>query len=685
MRDYPKQFIQLLDRRLKFAVGAGLLLPLLIYALIAITLAYRDDEFAAEAATLSRAQQISEAVDARLLSIEAVMLAVTVLPAVREQRWSDAKEAISAVKNQNPDWENVIIRDLSNEQKIIELSPQGITQSGAEILTLTAKAPDSKMLLTNMIFSADGKPYMHALVKFRTPLEQAYVLEVVLNPLMVQQVLMSKAPQPGVSAIVDRRGVFVARTLDWERRIGKLSTPYVREAISKGDQGVYRGVTWEGMENYTAFFTSPRSNLSTHLAVTATLLDNRKQGGRLAAGLIALLTVAMAAAVMVLTLRFAAARRAAAERIEHAQRLEAVGQLTGGIAHDFNNMLAIVISSLDLAKRRLARGDTDIERFINSAIDGAGRAADLTRRLLAFSRKQPLSPTSVDINSVITDSVEILQRTLPANINISVLLANDIRPVFVDRNQLENVLINLVVNARDAISDGGDITISSNQSGRDDGSAWVALIVADTGRGMSAEVAARAFEPFFTTKPIGKGTGLGLSQINGFVIQSGGEISIDSSVGVGTTVTILLPQYDGQVKTTDSRSRANAGKSLPAGKIDELILLVEDEDQLRANIADALQTAGYTLLQAGSADDALLILEDNRDIRILVSDVILPTMNGRKLAELAIDIIPNLKVLLTTGFDNGIADDGFFKVLYKPFEMYDVALAIRTLLDEDGS
>lgn len=677
--------MQLLDRKLKLAVGAGLLFPLLIYALISITLAYRDDEFAAEAATLGRAQQISEAIDARLDSTEAVMFAVSVLPSIREQRWANAAEVLSAVTDQYPDWKNVVIRDLTNGQTAVELSPNGTTQSDADVLRLAANAPIGKMMISDMIFGADGKPTIHALMKFRPSTNEEYLLEVELSPSMVQNVLMSKAPGQGVSAVVDRRGMFVARTLDWEQRVGKPSTPYVRSAISSGNKGVYRGRTWEGMENYTAFYTSPRSSLSTHVAVTAALLDNRKQGGRVAAVLIAVLTIILAAAVMVLTLRFAAARRAASERVEHAQRLEAVGQLTGGIAHDFNNMLAIVISSLDLAKRRLARGETDVERFIDSAIEGAGRAADLTRRLLAFSRKQPLSPTTVDVNTVIKDSVEILQRTLPANISISVSLADDLPTVFVDRNQLENVLINLVVNARDAISDGGNIIISSSERRREEGSSWVSLIVTDTGRGMSADVVARAFEPFFTTKPMGKGTGLGLSQINGFVIQSGGEISIKSRVGEGTSVTILLPQYDGQPSKVDGQAPANPDKSIPVGSADELILLVEDEDQLRANVAYALETAGYTVLQAHSADDAIWLLETNRNICVLVTDIILPTMNGRKLAEHALHLIPSLKVLLITGFDDGIVDDEQFRVLYKPFEIYEVGVAVRTALDEDAS
>lgn len=677
--------MQLLDRKLKLAVGAGLLFPLLIYALISITLAYRDDEFAAEAATLGRAQQISEAIDARLDSTEVVMFAVSVLPSIREQRWANAAEVLSAVTDQYPDWKNVVIRDLTNGQTAVELSPNGTTQSDADVLRLAANAPIGKMMISDMIFGADGKPTIHALMKFRPSTNEEYLLEVELSPSMVQNVLMSKAPGQGVSAVVDRRGMFVARTLDWEQRVGKPSTPYVRSAISSGNKGVYRGRTWEGMENYTAFYTSPRSTLSTHVAVTAALLDNRKQGGRVAAVLIAVLTIILAAAVMVLTLRFAAARRAASERVEHAQRLEAVGQLTGGIAHDFNNMLAIVISSLDLAKRRLARGETDVERFIDSAIEGAGRAADLTRRLLAFSRKQPLSPTTVDINTVIKDSVEILQRTLPANISISVSLADDLPTVFVDRNQLENVLINLVVNARDAISDGGNIIISSSERRREEGSSWVSLIVTDTGRGMSADVVARAFEPFFTTKPMGKGTGLGLSQINGFVIQSGGEISIKSRVGEGTSVTILLPQYDGQPSKVDGQAPANPDKSIPVGSADELILLVEDEDQLRANVAYALETAGYTVLQAHSADDAIWLLETNRNICVLVTDIILPTMNGRKLAEHALHLIPSLKILLITGFDDGIVDDEQFRVLYKPFEIYEVGVAVRTALDEDAS
>lgn len=674
--------MQLLDRRLKLAVGAGLLLPLLIYALIVITLAYWDDESATEAATLSRAQQISESIDARLLSNEAVMRAVSVLPVIQDQRWTDAETIIAAITRQNPDWENVMVRDLNTGTTLIALSPRRDTQSDTDILALVRNTAVGKMLLSNILLDADGTPRTHALMKFRSSLGKDYLLEVVLNPSMVQKILMSKAPKQGVSAVVDGRGMFVARTLDWEQRIGKLSTPYVRDAISSGNKGVYRGRTWEGMENYTAFFTSPKSNLSTHVAVTATLLDNRKQGGRFAAALIALLTVVLAAAVMVLTLRFAAARRAAAARVEHAQRLEAVGQLTGGIAHDFNNMLAIVISSLELAKRRLARGETDIDRFIDSAIEGAGRAADLTRRLLAFSRKQPLSPTAVDVNAVITDSVEILQRTLPTNISISVSLENDIPLIFVDRNQLENVFINLVVNARDAISDSGHITISSGRRWRDDNTSWVVLLVTDTGRGMSKEVLARAFEPFFTTKPIGKGTGLGLSQINGFVIQSGGEIHIESRVGKGTTVTILLPQYDGNLSALADQSAARLDSPLPAGRTDELILLVEDEDQLRANMAFELETAGYTVLQAHSADDAIRLLEANRNICVLMTDIILPTMNGRKLAEHALDLIPTIKVLLMTGFDDGIASDEQFRILYKPFEMYEVGVAIRTLLDD---
>lgn len=684
MRATSRTFARLLDWRLKFAVAAALLMPLIIYALIAITLAYRDNEYAAEAAALSRAQQVSAAVDARLDSSEDIMQAITVLQSVQERRWLDAKKITTALIEQNPDWENITIWNLPDKQKIFEVSRGTETQLKSEHLKLVDTVPVGKMVLSDLMQNPVGTPSLHALMRFRPSPDDQYVLQVVLSPSLVQQALMNNAPSGGTSAVVDRRGIFVARTIDWERRIGKLSTPYVRNAISRGTKGFYRGVTWEGMENYTAFYTSPRSQLSSHVAVTATLIDNRKQRGRIAAGFIALLTFALAATILVLILRFAAARRAASERIEHAQRLEAVGQLTGGIAHDFNNMLAIVVSSLDLAERRLAKGDTDIGRFIDTAKEGAGRAAELTRRLLAFSRNMPLSPTSVDVNAVIQDSVEILKRTLPANIAISVLRTDSVQRVFVDRSQLENVLVNLVVNARDAIADSGTVTISSRNNRRDDGSSWVALTVTDNGRGMTPEVAARAFEPFFTTKPLGKGTGLGLSQISGFVAQSGGEISIDSNIGRGTTVTILLPPHNDQTSIVDERSSTNAGKALPIGSPDEVILLVEDEEQLRANVAYALQSAGYTVLQARSAEDALSLIEHNQNIRVLLSDVMLPNMNGRKLAERAQDVIPDLKVLLMTGFDNGIADDGVFEVLHKPFEMFELGLAVRNALDRDG-
>jgi PAS domain S-box-containing protein len=377
---------------------------------------------------------------------------------------------------------------------------------------------------------------------------------------------------------------------------------------------------------------------------------------------------------------------AAEEQLRQAQKMEAVGQLTGGIAHDFNNMLAVVIGGLDLLERRLAQGNTDVQRYVTAARDGATRAAALTQRLLAFSRQQPLAPVPVDANLTVTGMIELLMRTIGEDVNIETRLPGDLHLAMADPSQLENMLLNLAVNARDAMPGGGTLTIETASTrfeadeARDCGVApgdYVEISVKDTGSGMSPEVAARAFDPFFTTKGVGKGTGLGLSQVFGFVRQSGGHVGIDSAPGEGTTVRVYLPVHDGDAIERAPDPRAG---DAPRGRPEEVVMVVEDEERVRTYSVEALRELGYTVIDARDGPEALRMIERSQRIDLLFTDIVMPEMTGRELAEHARKQLPGLKCLFTSGYSREAASDAP-DVLAKPFALDQLAVRIRAALD----
>lgn len=389
-----------------------------------------------------------------------------------------------------------------------------------------------------------------------------------------------------------------------------------------------------------------------------------------------------------------ASRQAAESQVRQMQRMEAVGQLAGGIAHDFNNMLAIVISAVSLATRRMAKGDMDLGKYLDAAGDAANRAASLTKRLLAFSRQQPLSPEPIDANKMVADMSELLRRTLGENVQLETVLAGGLWRIKADASQLENSIVNLAVNARDAMPEGGRITIETANAHLDDAYAshntgiaagqYVLIAVTDTGTGMTPEVVAKAFDPFFTTKKVGKGTGLGLSQVYGFVRQSGGHIKIYSEVGEGTTVKLYLPRHFGAEAL--AQPQAGARDRLEPAREREVVLVVEDEERVRALAVDALHEMGYTTLIADCGKAALEVLEAHPEVVLLFTDIVMPDMNGRKLADLALERRPGLKVLYTTGFTrnavvhNGILDPGV-RFIAKPFTLELLAQKVREAID----
>ena len=387
------------------------------------------------------------------------------------------------------------------------------------------------------------------------------------------------------------------------------------------------------------------------------------------------------------------AQKEEAERqIRQMQKMEAVGQLTGGIAHDFNNMLAVIISAMNLIQRKVARGETDLQKFVDAAMDAANRAASLTQRLLAFSRQQPLAPQTLDANRLIAGMSELLGRTLGETVQIETVLAGGLWRAHADQSQLENAVLNLAVNGRDAMPDGGRLTIETANCHLDDEYAsqhsgvpagqYVMVAVTDTGTGMPPEIVAKAFDPFFTTKPVDKGTGLGLSQVFGFVKQSGGHVKIYSELGQGTTVKIYLPRHFGEEQITPAPARVGD----VAGRPDETILVVEDDVRVRSLTVAALGELGYTVLQAEGAAPALALLERHPEVKLLFTDIVMPETNGRKLADLATKLRPDLKVLFTTGFTrnavvhNGVLDHGVHFIA-KPFTIAQLAEKVRDVID----
>lgn len=391
-------------------------------------------------------------------------------------------------------------------------------------------------------------------------------------------------------------------------------------------------------------------------------------------------------------------RERAEDQVRQLQKIEAIGQLTGGIAHDFNNMLAIIVGSLNLVERRLQRGDVDVGRYVAAAHEGAQRAAGLTQRLLAFARKQPLSPRVVDPGQFVTGMSEMLQRTLTEAIEIRAVIGSGLWKTHADPAQLENALLNLAVNARDAMPDGGELIIETTNVALPDEEAalgvgvpigdYVTIAVTDTGTGMTADVARRVFEPFFTTKGVGKGSGLGLSQVYGFVRQSGGHVKIATEPGRGTTVRIYLPRYVGTDPAASHLVRPGQG-TVPLGRSSEVVLLVEDEPEVRRLSVESLRELGYTVVDVDRAPVALDIVASEQRIDILVTDIVMPGMNGRQLADKARVLRPNLKVLYMTGYTrDAVAQGGFLgpdiRLIGKPFTIEQLAAGIRAVLDEDG-
>ena len=420
---------------------------------------------------------------------------------------------------------------------------------------------------------------------------------------------------------------------------------------------------------------------------------SRKQGDSTVEAIATLIPVAPGTPPrLAVTARDMTERQNLEEQLRQAQKMEAVGQLTGGLAHDFNNLLQGITGAIDRAQHRIKQGRAEeADRFLNAALESANRAGSLTHRLLAFSRRQALDPRPTDANRLIAGMADLINRTVGANIAVEVVGAAGLWLVRVDAPQLESALLNLSINARDAMPDGGNLTIETANRWLDERSAkerdippgqYVSICVTDTGVGMPPEVVARAFDPFYTTKPTGRGTGLGLSMVYGFLRQSGGQVRIYTEVSRGTTMCLYLPRYIG----------AREDEILPVAEgpdqgFGETILIVDDEATVRMLVAEVLTENSYRVLQARDGATAMQIFNSGQQIDLLITDVGLPgNMNGRQIADAACTKLPALRVLFITGYaenaaiGNGLLESGM-EVLTKPFPMSSLSHKVRHMLE----
>ena len=387
--------------------------------------------------------------------------------------------------------------------------------------------------------------------------------------------------------------------------------------------------------------------------------------------------------------------------LQQALKMEAVGRLTGGVAHDFNNLLTAILGNVDLALRRVPEGDDRLRRSLQSARQASERAASLVQRLLAFSRQHPLEEKSVDVNRLVQGMSELLRRTIGETITVETVLAGGLWKTAVDPNQLENALLNLAVNARDAMPEGGRLTIETANTYLDEAyvaahaadmasGQYVLVAVSDTGTGMTKDVIDRAFEPFFTTKPMGAGTGLGLSMVYGFVKQSRGHIKIYSEAGEGTSIKIYLPRLMDESSVEPWVPNEPARDAQVSEQRPEQILLVEDDEEVNRFSSEVLRDEGYHVIAAHEGASGLRLLDANPEVKLLFTDVVLPGgMNGRQLADEARRRRPDLKVLFTTGYTrNAIIHHGRLDadvdLLTKPFTSEALAKKVRQILDLDS-
>ncbi len=648
-------------RRSAILIAAAVLLPLLLFAILQTGFSARSQRSALETEALVRSELAIASADAVVEQSLGAMEALALSPVQHGDDLSRAYARAREVASANRDWVSVTLlrrRDgarLFDLRRPLSLRPEpgqgAVSPRPVALSAIDRDSPGCPCVVLERLTGGPGNA--------------GKVLQVRLSTKPFEQLLPPGGEAFEVAALVTQDGRFIARSLNQRERVGRFASGFLRASLASGKSaGLYRGRTLEGYENYTAFHRSGRTGWSVHLAQGVQPFDAPARRFFGSMGLAAALALALAGGLVWYVLWQLAQSRQMADRAQHMQKLEALGQLTGGIAHDFNNLLTPIVGALDLLSKRSdleARG----RRLVTGALAAAKRASKLTTQLLAFSRQQKLAIEPVDVGNLFDELQGMLEQSTGGTYELQLNVGDGVGCVLCDRNQLELAILNLVINARDSSKPGAPIRVEARTGRNPDGEDRVLIEVVDQGGGMSAETRRRALEPFFTTKPPGRGTGLGLAQVFGLIKQSGGELEIDSAPGEGTRVTMAL-----QPCAAPPVPRRVSAQAATASTRPRRILVVDDDALVRAAIGRLLEEVGHSVDSIADGRVALSAIE-HCDYDLVIIDFAMPVMNGAAVIAEAHKTQPELRFLMVTGYadsDAVAAAAPDTPVLVKPFD-----------------
>jgi signal transduction histidine kinase/CheY-like chemotaxis protein len=661
--------------------------PILVFAATLLMRVADDERYALESSARIRVERLARDLDREIYGQIKALEILAGTDALRHDDLAAFYAEAYRYDQREPLWESVVLADAGTGRQLINtLRPFGTS------LPSVGNRDDFEDVVRTRAPVVSGVSQREPvsgknLVAIRVPVFQGdavrYVLSAYIASERIQEILAASGVQPHwYGAIIDRQGLFIARTHDAAARIATPASQAVRHATAAGPEGFYQGRLIEGAADYTAYYTSPLTGWSIHLAMPAHEFESPLHRSFWIMAGIGIATVALSVLVMLVFLRMAAQQRRMEAKAQQSMRLQVLGQLTGGVAHDFNNLLTVMIGNAELARTH-ASGAT--ARLLDGVLRAAARAENLTRQLLTFARRQPIRPVVIDLRKRLPKLLEMLQPSLRADIALGLDVDPALWPVEVDPGELEIALLNIAANARDAMPEGGrldirarNVTLGGRSGPGNLAGDFVAVEIADTGAGMSAETIERAFEPFFTTKEVGRGTGLGLSQVYGFAQQAGGTALLRSAPGAGTTVAVYLR------RTTKPLVEESSGRHEPRPGRARSVLLVEDDPDVADVAAAMLSEIGYEVVRSERAQQALdLVARGEAHPDVVLTDIVMPDgMSGVELARRLRAGWPSLPIVLTTGYNLASGDpDIDLPVLKKPYKPAELAEMLERALD----
>lgn len=614
---------------------AAALMPLVLFAIFQIGFSAREQRRVIEARALNLSEQIIIRADGETSRIATVLDALATAQATRESDWTSLRDRFGVFQALYPNLRGLTVKELATGRTVLTVGLGSAT---------ALRIADGRAAIRPQFVGYARLPACKCLLFERlggTSSGRSLILSMVTDSEIFLKMLPSIREQLAVAALNDPKARFIARSVDHERRFSTMSSTYLQRAVASGeDRGIYRGVTLEQVENYTAFSRSSQTGWTAHVALGSAYIDDPARRFLASIGVAAGLSLLLAMLLIAFAMRQMRAAKLFTEKMQQSQKLEALGQLTGGLAHDFNNLLTPVIGTLDQLSRRESLDERG-RRLAKGALASAQRAAKLTSQLLAFSRRQKLTILPIPVQALTSEVSDLIQRSLGSKHAFSAHVDPAARCVASDSNQLEVALLNLALNSRDASPEGGSITLDV----RSDGAGHILFRMTDHGTGMDEATRSRALEPFFTTKQAGHGTGLGLAQVFGVVSQSGGTMTIESQPGHGTTIVLRLPECE-----PDDNERV-ASAQAPSVSLDHRLrlLVVDDDDAVRATLAGLLVEDGHAVEAVASGNSALALLREHGFDLILV-DFFMPGMTGAELIEASQEVREDCRFLFVSGY-----------------------------------